>query len=589
MQRHFKNVKYNNIEIFYTMREYWDVISSVLVLLGSLGIFLFGMKLMSDSLQKTAGHKMRSILAGLTSSRLKGIFTGFLVTSVIQSSSATTVMIVSFVNAGLVTLVGAVGVIMGANIGTTVTAWIISLLGFKFSIANIALMLAGVTFFMLFSKNSRRKNIGELIIGFTILFIGLDLLKGAVPDINSNPQMVEFLSAYTGMGYTSVLLFVLIGTILTVAFQSSSAIMALTLVMCYNGWIDLPIAAAMVLGENIGTTITANIAALMANTEAKRAARSHFIFNIIGVLWILILFYPVINILSNMMIEITGSDARIEQNAKEILPITLALFHTLFNVVNTCLLVWFAPQIAKLATWMVPAKKGEQEDVFKLTHIDKSFFTTSEISLMQTQKELTEFSKRVIRMFNFVNSLIFEQHSQKEYSHLMNRITKYEEITDRMEEEITIYLSHISESQLSHQSTTEVRAISNIVDDLESAADVMYSMSKVIEDKDAMKQQLSEQHLANLAVIRDLVSDALTVMDANLRNWEKANFVKAFEIEQATNQYRNELKDKHVEDMKSQVYQFKVGTFYARLFTLYEKTGDYIFNVSEAIHKAKIG
>jgi phosphate:Na+ symporter len=570
------------------MGSFWHVISSVLVLLGSLGIFLFGMKLMSDSLQKAAGHKMRTILAGLTSSRIKGIFTGFLVTSVIQSSSATTVMIVSFVNAGLLTLVGAVGVIMGANIGTTVTAWLIALLGFKFSISKIALIITGITFFLLFSKNNRRRSIGELIIGFTILFLGLELLKSAVPDINSNPQIVQFLSAYTDMGYVSILLFVLIGTILTVIIQSSSATMALTLVMCYNGWIGLPIAAAMVLGENIGTTITANFAALMANIEAKRAARSHFIFNIIGVIWILLLFHPVLNLISDLMVKITGYDPRIQQNAKEVLPATLALFHSMFNIVNSSLLVWFTPQIAKLVTWMVPGKKGEQEDVFKLTYIDKSLFATSEISLMQTQKELTEFSKRIIRMFGFINSLIFEQNSQKNYDNLINRIVKYEEITDKMEEEIATYLSYIAEGQLSHQSATEVRSIMNIIDDLESAADVMYSMSKVVEDKNAMKQELSKQHLADLATIRDLVEKALTVMDANLQNWEKADFVKSFEIEQATNKCRNELKNKHLEELQNKVYEFKVGTFYIQLFTLYEKTGDYIFNVSEAIHKSKM-
>lgn len=570
------------------MEETLHVILSVVVLAGSLGIFLFGMKLMSDSLQKAAGHKMRTVLTGLTSSRIKGIFTGFLVTSVIQSSSATTVMIVSFVNAGLLTLVGAVGVIMGANIGTTVTAWLIALLGFKFSISKIALAVTGISFFLLFSKNNRRRSIGELIIGFTILFLGLDLLKSAVPDINNNPQIVQFLSAYTGMGYASILLFVLIGTILTVIIQSSSATMALTLVMCYNGWIGLPVAAAMVLGENIGTTITANLAALMANTEAKRAARSHFIFNIIGVIWMLILFYPVMNLLSEMVIKITGYDPRIDQNAKEVLPATLALFHSLFNIANTCLLVWFTPQIAKLVTWMVPGKKREQEDIFKLTYIDKSFFATSEISLMQTQKELTEFSKRIIRMFGFINTLIFEKNNQKNYDYLMNRILKYEEITDKMEEEIATYLSYIAEGQLSHQSATEVRSILNIIDDLESAADVIYSMSKVVEDKNIMKQELSAQHLSDLAVIRDLVQKALTVMDANLQNWEKADFVTSFELEQTTNKYRNELKNKHIEDSKNKVYGFKVGTFYVQLFTLYEKIGDYIFNVSEAIHKSKM-
>jgi phosphate:Na+ symporter len=544
------------------------------------------MKLMSDSLQKVAGHRMRSILANLTSNRFKGIFTGFLVTSVIQSSSATTVMIVSFVNAGLISLIGAVSVIMGANIGTTITAWLIALLGFKVSISTFAIAIVGLTFFLLFAKNSRMRNIGELIMGFAILFIGLELLKDSVPDINKNPQIVEFLSSYTNIGYFSILLFVFIGTILTVIIQSSSATMALTLVMCYNGWIDLPIAAAMVLGENIGTTITANLAAVMANTEAKRAARAHLIFNIIGVIWMLILFYPVITLLSNWIKSMMGYDPRITTNAKEVLPLTLALFHTAFNIVNTCLLVGFSPQIAKLAALMVPQKKEDMEDIFKLTYIDKSFFGTDELSLIQTQRELTEFSKRLIRMFGFVNRLVFEQHP-KDFSALLNRVAKYEEITDRMEEEIATYLSHVSEGQLSHKSAMEARGILNIIDDMESSADVMFKISKIIEDFDNMKLEFSKEQLQHLAKMKNKAQQALEIMDYNLQNWDKADFIKAVELEQSMNDYRNFLREKHVEDLKNKEYKFKVGSYYSQLFSLYEKIGDYVFNVSESIDKTK--
>ncbi|MDR0364361.1 MAG: Na/Pi cotransporter family protein [Bacteroidales bacterium] len=567
------------------MKEVWAIISQILILLGSLGVFLFGMKLMSDSLQKLAGQKMRLILSKLTSNRLKGILTGCFVTSVIQSSSATTVMVVSFVNAGLLSLVGAVSVIMGANIGTTVTAWLISLLGFKFSITSLALVVAGLTFFLLFSKNNKHKTIGEFIIGFVILFIGLELLKDSVPDINSNPQIVEFLSAYTGKGYWSVLLFVLIGTILTAIIQSSSATMALTLVMAYNGWIDFQIAAAMVLGENIGTTITANIAAVMANTEAKRSARTHFIFNVIGVIWMLILFYPVIDLLSGVVIRITGLDPRVTAHAKDVLPISLSLFHTCFNLANTGLLVGFTPQIAKLATKMVKSKQDDSEEVFKLTYIDKSLFTTDELSLVQTQKELMEFSRRIIKMYGYLNQLVFEKHP-KDYNVLMVKIAKYEEITDQMEEEIATYLSHVSEGQLSHQSSLLVRSILSIVDDMESVADVIFRMSKMIEEKDNMKQSFTEAQLKNLAAIRDLTQESINVMDVNLSDWEKANFIRAVELEESLNNYRNRLKEKHVESLKNKEYKFKLGTYYSQLFIMYEKIGDYIFEVSKAVNKA---
>ena len=337
----------------------WGIIIKVLVLIGSLGFFLYGMKLMSESLQKVAGKKMKSILSAMTSNRIKGVFTGFLVTTVIQSSSATTVMLVSFVNAGLLTLLEATGVIMGANIGTTVTAWIISLLGFKVSLSALSLPLIGLSLPLFFSSNERRKTWGEFIVGFAILFLGLQALKEAVPDIKSNPEILAFLSNYIDFGYWSVFIFIIVGTILTVVIQSSSATMALTLVLCYNGLIPFHIAAAMVLGENIGTTITANIAAIIGNVNAKRAARSHLIFNLIGVIWMIIFFFPFLRWIDNIVEFRTGfsildnSSAVGFEKTKEILPIALAVFHTIFNIINTSLLIGFAPFIVKMTKWMV--------------------------------------------------------------------------------------------------------------------------------------------------------------------------------------------------------------------------------------------
>ena len=361
-----------------------SVIGQILTLVGALGLFLFGMKLMSEALQKVAGNKMRSILAAMTSSRIKGIFTGFLVTTTIQSSSATTVMVVSFVNAGLLTLIGAVGVIMGANIGTTVTAWIISILGFKISLSFLSLPLIGISFPFFFSKNNLRKSWGEFMIGFAILFIGLQFLKDAVPEINSHPGMLNFLAQFTDLGFASILIFVIIGSMLTIIIQSSSATMALTLVMCYNGLIPFELAAAMVLGENIGTTVTANVAALVANVSAKRAARAHLIFNLFGVVWILLIFTPFLNGINwiverNLNVSILNIDmASLEfANIKQILPIALSIFHTSFNILNAVLLIGFANLIAKIATRMVPAVDDEDEE-FRLKYINTGLLSTAE-------------------------------------------------------------------------------------------------------------------------------------------------------------------------------------------------------------------
>ncbi len=386
------------------------IIGESLTLIGALGLFLFGMKLMSESLQRVAGNKMRSILAAMTSNRLKGVFTGFFITTTIQSSSATTVMVVSFVNAGLLSLIEAIGVIMGANIGTTVTAWIISVLGFKISLSVLSLPLIGLSFPLFFSKNSFKKSWGEFLIGFAILFIGLQFLKESVPDLRSNPVALEFLKNYTNMGMISVLLFVLIGTALTIVIQSSSATMALTLVLCYNGLIPFEMAAAMVLGENIGTTITANIAATVANVSAKRAARAHLIFNMIGVIWILLIFHPFLRgidwiVERNHSVSILSSDltAGEFEGIKQILPIALSIFHTLFNIINTTLLIGFSKHISKLAIKLVPARE-EDDETFRLKFINTGLLSTPELSLLQAKKEIAVFGNRISKMFDYVSN-----------------------------------------------------------------------------------------------------------------------------------------------------------------------------------------
>lgn len=568
---------------------FWDSIT----LIGALGLFLFGMKLMSEALQKVAGSKMRHILGAMTNNRFKGAFTGVLVTTAIQSSSATTVMVVSFVNAGLLSLTGAVAVIMGANIGTTVTAWIISLLGFKISLSFLSLPLIGLSFPLFFSKNGLRKSWGEFIIGFAILFIGLQFLKESVPDIKSSPEVLNFLSTYTNMGFLSILLFVLIGTILTIIIQSSSATMALTLVLTYNGLIPFEMAAAMVLGENIGTTITANLAAMVANTSAKRAARAHLLFNIFGVVWILAIFTPFLRVVDyivnlNHGISVLATNLAPEEfeSVKGIYPIGLSLFHTMFNILNTVFLLGFVGFIAKVATRMVKQKDDEDEE-FRLTYINTGLLSTSEIATVLAQKEIAVFGKRVEKMFGFIPQLIEEQ-KPKKFSKLLERIKKYEEITDNLEDEIAAYLSKMLEGEISNESSRKIMAMLSIIDNLESNADVIYQVSSVIDQNIQRKIVIPEEQIFLLKELWALVSESFEEMNANLEQslWS-VDPEKALAIEKQINTKRNELRIKHFEDLKAKNYKHKVGVFYTDIFSLSEKIGDYVINVTEAIEESK--
>ena len=562
---------------------FWEI----LTLVGALGLFLFGMKTMSEALQKVAGNKMRNILSAMTNNRLKGVFTGMLVTTTIQSSSATTVMVVSFVNAGLLTLIGAIGVIMGANIGTTVTAWIISIVGFKISMSILSLPLIGLSFPLFFSKNNHRKSWGEFLIGFAILFIGLQFLKDSVPDINSHPEILNFLSSYTDLGFISILLFVLIGTILTIIIQSSSAIMALTLVLCYNGILPFEIAAAMVLGENIGTTITANLAAIVANVSSKRAARAHFLFNAFGVFWILLIFRFFLNIIDQIVkqqhgvsILETGLTNEEFESVKSLYPIGLSLFHTIFNISNTFILIWFAPLIAKIATKMVPFKDDEE---FRLKYINTSMLSISELSTLQAKKEIVLFGKRVEKMFTFIPILLSDL-KNKDYDKLLKKIAKFEQITDNMEIEIAQYLTEVAVNEMSHKGSAIIRAMLKIIDDLESVADEIFQVSRVIDNKNQMKVEFNDEQKKSLSEIFKIIEKAFSEMNNNLeKDYNYVDCTLALEIEEEINVKRNELRQKHIDDLKEKKYKHNIGAFYSDVFSLSEKVGDYVINITEAI------
>lgn len=522
--------------------SYFDLLK----LLGSLGLFLFGMKLMSESLQKVAGQKMRNILANMTSNRVKGVFTGFFVTTAIQSSSATTVMIVSFVNAGLLSLTGAIGVIMGANIGTTVTAWIISLLGLgKFSMASLSLPIIALSFILLFSKKNKLKSWGEFSIGFAILFMGLSSLKSSMPNLRENPEILEFLSNYTGMGFSSVLIFMGVGTLLTILVQSSSATMALTLVMSVEGWIPFEMAAAMVLGENIGTTITANLAAIVANVSAKRTALAHLVFNCFGVVWMLVLFYIFLLGVEKITIIVTGSTPYTD---KTVTATALSIFHTSFNVINTLVMLGFVNFIAKVVSKIIPDKKDEEEE-FRLRHMD-SYYSTSEISIVQAKQEIVIYAKRGKRMFNMIEKLIIEK-NEKEFKKTYDKVQKYEEIGDAMEVELSKYLEKLSESELSILGSKRVLSMLKIIDNIESIFDCSYNMARAIKRKKNQNIIFTDQVNSRLSEMFGLINDTLDIMIENLdKEYDHVDPDKAFNIEQQINNLRNIMKEENLTNIK---------------------------------------
>lgn len=556
-----------------------DALFQVLKLLGSLGLFLYGMTLMSEGLQKVAGEKMRSILAAMTSNSLKRVLTGLFITSIIQSSSATTVMVVSFVNAGLLSLAQSVGVIMGANIGTTVTAWIISLLGFKFDISTISIPLVGIGFVFMMFKSKKRKSLGELIIGFALLFLGLAFLKDSVPDLKANPEIFAFLQSWTHSGFLSVLGFVMIGTLLTIVMQSSSATMALTLVMASYGWIPFEMAAAMVLGENIGTTITANIAASVANVSARRAALAHTVFNIFGVIWVLSLYRPVLWCVSKITIFTFGIDPY--TNPEAIL-YGISFLHTLFNLTNTLILVGFTPQIVKLVSSIIKSK--EQEEVFRLKYIQGGVLSTAELSLSQAKQEITDFAKLEKQQFVYAREALRLCDTDK-FDELYNKIEHYEQITDKVELEIANYLNNVSESELSEESGRRLQAMYKIISEIESMGDSGYNIARILNRLRVHKKSFNTDVCGKLDHMFVLLEKAFDNMIENLDKGytQLDGIANAVDSEEQINEYRNILKEEHLFNLENNTYGYQTGVYYMDIVAECEKAGDYIINVSEAI------
>ena len=593
----------------------------ILMLVGSLGMFLFGMKIMSEGLQKTAGNGLRSILAAMTRNRVTGMFTGLLITTLIQASAATIVMVVSFVNAGLMTLVQSITVIMGANIGTTATAWIISLLGFKISISEFSIPMMAIAIPLIFSSKNRYKSIGEFIMGFALLFMGLDLLKNNMPDLQSNPEMLSFLSNYTDLGFWSVLIFLGIGTIITLIVQSSSATMAITMIMCAKGWIPFELGAAMVLGENIGTTVTANIAAIPANISAKRAALSHLIFNIIGVIWMLIVFYPFLKMVTDIITQTGSADPNqmmtflndldpqtyamisnpdatgLSAQQMELksqfgqyqiaTSISLSLFHTMFNLINTFVLIWFVKTIAKIVSYIIPQKVKEEE--FQLKHIASGLFSTSELSLLQARKEIFLYGERTERMFTLVREL-YDETNDNDFTKNFSKIEKYEQTCDRIEVEIATYLTNVAKGRLSENSKLQLQTMLRVISEIESVADGCYNIARTIvrrrDDKSVYSAEMNENIKLMMNMIDETIGHMIKLLNSDLpMKINKDNFARSVQLENDINELRNQLKLQNVTDVKEQKYDYQASVTYMDMIVELEKMGDYMINIAEALNE----
>ena len=563
-----------------------DAVFKILTLLGSLGLFLYGMTLMSEALQKVAGDKLRNILAAMTSNSVSRILTGLFITAVIQSSSATTVMVVSFVNAGLLSLVQSIGVIMGANIGTTFTAWLISLVGFKADIAVLAIPLIAFGFAFMMCKAKKKKSIGELIIGFSLLFLGLSSLKASVPDLQNSPEVLAFLQQWTSYGFGSTLIFVLIGTILTIVLQSSSATMALTLVMCNNGWIPFEMGAAMVLGENIGTTITANIAASVANVSARRAAMGHSVFNVFGVLWCLILFNPFLALVSKIIMAMGLDNPLVAGASSNSVLYAISMVHTLFNICNTLILVWFTNQIATLVTKLIKGKK--EEEVFRLQYIKGGMISTAELSLNQAKEEIVHYADICRRQYVYAKSAINETDPEK-FDALYKKLEHYEQVTDRIELEIAKFLDQVKDGVISEESARRIQAMYKIISELESIGDSGFNVARILQRRNIHSMKFDEGMVKKLNYMMDLLTQGFEAMIYNLEKGSTQinDIANAQDIEQDINEYRNNLKEEHLLNLENKSYNYLTGVYYMDLVNECEHVGDFMINISEAIMEIK--
>ncbi len=589
-----------------------------LCLIGSVGLFLYGMKVMSEGLQKAAGDRLRNILSAMTRNRFTGTITGFAITALIQSSSASTVMVVSFVNAGLMTLAQSMAVIFGANVGTTFTAWVIALFGFKVNISAFVLPLIGLAVPLLFSKKGRTKSIGEFLVGFSFLFMGLDMISLYVPDLQSNPEMFAFLKEYATMGISSILIFLAVGIVLTMVIQSSAATFAITLIMCTKGWITFDLACAMVLGSNIGTTITPILASMSGNVAAKRTAMGHLLFNLLGTVWCICIFIPFCdfnawltdtigagnpNALYNFVNGLEQSDPELYNHlfdnslpaGHEVMAkiatmqlsvsFGLSIFHTVFNLVNLSIMIWLTNFYVKTVERLIPAKHKEDEE-FALKYISGGLLSSAELNIAQAEKEMAVYAERVGRMLDMAQTLVHTKERSEEFDKLYSRLDKYEDISDRMEIEIANFLNLTAEGRLSNQSKLHVAAMLNIVSEIESIADACLGVGKILLRKQQSHAEFNKEIYENIDTMFAYVHEAMTMMIALLKNVENTTdhqLNTSYNKEREINNVRNTLRSANVDNINEKHYEYQAGIYYMDIISDLERTGDYIINVVDTI------
>lgn len=547
-------------------------------IIGALALLIYGMKGMSEALQKMAGSQLRHILGTMTKNRFTGMLTGMFVTCSVQSSSATTVMTVSFVNAGLLTLAQAISIIMGANIGTTLTAWIMSL-GFSFNFTDVVFPAFIVGILLIYTR--RHRYIGDFLFGIAFMFFSLAILSdtGKEMDLGHNQALLEFFSSFDTNSYITIIVFLLIGTVLTCILQSSAALMAITMVLCSSGVLPIYLGIALVMGENIGTTATANLAALGANTQARRAALAHLVFNVFGVMWVLCVFYPFVDLVCNFV----NYDPQSHDLNPIKLSVVLAAFHTSFNICNTFILIWFIPQIEKLVCWLIKPRTNDEEEEFRLRYIGgNSIMETPELSVLEAQKEIILFAERIQRMFGFVRELL-NTTNDTAFTKLFTRIEKYEGISDNMEIEIAKYLDSVSDAHLSDETKARIRAMLREISEIESIGDSCYNIARNISRKFKGKEDFTESQYEHLHQMFELTDDSLTQMNIMLSGRkDKLDVNRSFNIENEINNYRNQLKSQNINDVNSHEYTYAIGTMYMDIICECEKLGDYVINVVEA-------
>ena len=589
-------------------------------LLGAVGLFLYGMKVMSEGLQKAAGDRLRNILSAMTRNRFTGLLTGCAITALIQSSSASTVMVVSFVNAGLMTLAQSMSVIFGANVGTTFTAWMIALFGFKVDVSVAVLPLIALAVVLLFTNGSKTKSVGEFLIGFALLFMGLNMISDYVPDLQSNPEMFAALKSYASMGIGSILLFALVGMVLTAIIQSSAATFAITLIMCTKGWIDFDLACALVLGSNIGTTVTPLLASMSGNVAAKRTAMSHLLFNLFGTMWCLAIFVPFasmnawlteligqgnpeslyafVNELERTQPDIynhlfdnslpAGHDVLTKIAAMQMsVSFGLSVFHTTFNIVNVCIMIWFTNVYVKIVEWLIPSKKNDEE--FSLKFISRGLLNASELNIAQAEKEISLYAERVYRMVGMAQQLIHTKEKSEEFNKLYSRLEKYEDISDRMELEIARYLNQCAEGRLSNQGKSRLAAMLGIISEIESIADCCSGIGKILMRKIESNAEFTEDIYHNIDTMYKYVDEAMLMMIEELSDLENVSerpLISSYNKEREINNMRNALRSQNIENINEGKYAYQAGIYYMDIISDLERTGDYIINVVDAI-KAK--